>query len=97
MTELSKSQPSIKQLFGTFLRLCFTAFGGPLIIAYIRKVSVEQKHWLDVESFNDGVALLSDDPGGNCDAGHGLCWIKKTRSCRGSGMFHRLWLAALFV
>jgi chromate transporter len=63
VTELSSSQPSIKQLFGTFLRLGLTAFGGPAMIAYIRKVSVEQKHWLEANSFNDGVALCQMIPG----------------------------------
>ncbi len=63
MTELSSSHPSIKQLFGTFLRLGLTAFGGPSMIAYIRRVTVERKHWLDVESFNDGVALCQMIPG----------------------------------
>ena len=33
------------------------------MIAYIRRVSVEQKHWLDGESFNDGVALCQMIPG----------------------------------
>ncbi len=63
MTEISSPQPSLKRLFGTFLRLGLTAFGGPSIIAYIRKVTVEQKHWLDAESFNDGVALCQMIPG----------------------------------
>jgi chromate transporter len=63
MTEPSISAPSVKQLFGTFLRLGITAFGGPAMIAYIRRVTVEQKHWLDGDSFNDGVALCQMIPG----------------------------------
>jgi len=63
MIESSSSQPSIRQLFGTFLRLGITAFGGPSMIAYIRRVAVEQKHWLDGESFSDGVALCQMIPG----------------------------------
>jgi chromate transporter len=63
MNELSSSHPSIKQLFGTFLRLGLTAFGGPSMIAYIRRVTVEQKHWLEEDSFNDGVALCQMIPG----------------------------------
>ena len=63
MTEISNSPPSSKQLFGAFLRLGLTAFGGPSMIAYIRRVVVEQKRWLDVESFNGGVALCQMIPG----------------------------------
>jgi chromate transporter len=63
MTELSSPQPSIKVLFGTFFRLGLTAFGGPSMIAYIRRVTVDQKHWLDVETFSDGVALCQMIPG----------------------------------
>jgi chromate transporter len=63
MTEMSSPQPSIRQLFGTFLRLGLTAFGGPSMIAYIRRVVVEQKLWLDGDSFSNGVALCQMIPG----------------------------------
>ena len=59
----SETQPSLAQLFLTFLRLGLTAFGGPSMIAYIRRVSVEQKKWLDAGRFNDGVALCQMIPG----------------------------------
>jgi chromate transporter len=60
---LSDPQPSLSQLFVSFLRLGITAFGGPSMVAYIRKMTVEQKHWLDAETFNDGVALCQMIPG----------------------------------
>jgi chromate transporter len=63
MTIPTTSPPSLKQLFLTFARLGLTAFGGPSMIAYIRRVSVEQKHWLDSETFNDSVALCQMIPG----------------------------------
>lgn len=63
MAVLSASQPSLKQLFLTFLRLGITAFGGPSMVAYIRRVSVEQKKWLDTETFNDNLALCQIIPG----------------------------------
>jgi len=63
MGELLNPQPTLKQLFMTFTRLGLTAFGGPSMIAYIRRVTVEQKHWLDAETFNDGVALCQMIPG----------------------------------
>ncbi len=59
----SDTRPSLAQLFLTFSRLGVTAFGGPSMIAYIRRVAVEQKHWLDAESFNGGVALCQMIPG----------------------------------
>jgi len=63
MAVFSASQPSLKQLFLTFLRLGITAFGGPSMVAYIRRVSVEQKKWLDTETFNDNLALCQIIPG----------------------------------
>ena len=59
----SNTQPSITQLFVSFLRLGITAFGGPSMIAYIRTMAVEKKRWLDAETFNDGVALCQMIPG----------------------------------
>ena len=56
-------QPSITQLFASFLRLGMTAFGGPTMIAYIRQMAVEKKRWLDADTFNDGVALCQTIPG----------------------------------
>jgi chromate transporter len=40
-----------------------TGFGGPAMIAYIRKRVVGEKKWLDPESFQDGVALCQAIPG----------------------------------
>jgi chromate transporter len=59
----SDSQPTLRQLFLSFARLGLTAFGGPSMIAYIRRVAVEQKNWLDVDDFNDSVALCQMVPG----------------------------------
>jgi len=59
----SNPRPSTTQLFTSFLRLGATAFGGPSMVAYIRKMAVEKKHWLDAEVFSDGVALCQMIPG----------------------------------
>ena len=59
----TNSQPSILKLFTSFLRLGSTAFGGPSMVAYIRKMAVEEKRWLDKETFNNGVALCQIIPG----------------------------------
>jgi len=50
-------------LFSSFLRMGVTAFGGPAMIAYLRKMAVGQKMWIDGESFQDGVALCQVIPG----------------------------------
>jgi chromate transporter len=54
--------PALIELFTSFLRLGLTAFGGPSMVAYIRKLAV-QKHWLSEEAFRDGVALCQMIPG----------------------------------
>lgn len=55
--------PSLRRLLTSFLRLGITAFGGPAMIAYIRKMAVENNKWVDDESFRDGVALCQTVPG----------------------------------
>jgi chromate transporter len=55
--------PSLSLLFISFLRLGLTSFGGPAMIAYIRKMAVDQKSWLDDETFRAGVALCQAIPG----------------------------------
>ena len=57
------SNPALAKLFISFLRMGITAFGGPAMIAYIRKMAVGEKKWLDGESFQDGVALCQTIPG----------------------------------
>jgi chromate transporter len=51
------------RLFGAFLRLGATAFGGPAMIAYIRRKVIEQCRWMDESTFRDGVALCQTIPG----------------------------------
>jgi chromate transporter len=59
----SHDAPSLLQLFAAFLKLGATAFGGPAMVAYIRKLAVEKNHWLDDATFKDGVALCQTIPG----------------------------------
>ncbi|MDD1701216.1 MAG: chromate efflux transporter [Methanoregula sp.] len=56
-------QPSISSVFLAFFRLGITAFGGPAMVTYIRKMAVEHKGWLDSAIFDDGVALCQAIPG----------------------------------
>jgi chromate transporter len=55
--------PSSPAIFFPFLRLGVTSFGGPAMIAYIRKLGVQKKQWLSGDSFSDGVALCQSLPG----------------------------------
>ncbi len=59
----TRGKPKLLELFLSFLRMGLTAFGGPAMIAYLRKMAVEKKQWLDSESFQDGVALCQTIPG----------------------------------
>jgi chromate transporter len=56
-------RPSLPELFLAFFRLGLTSFGGPAMIAYIKDLSVTRKHWLDDETFRNGVALCQLIPG----------------------------------
>ncbi len=58
-----EQNPSLTHLFTSFLRLGATAFGGPAMIAYIRKMAVDQKRWLDEKAARDGIALCQTIPG----------------------------------
>jgi len=60
---MPKEHPTIQQLFFSFLRMGATAFGGPSIVAYIRKMAVEQKGWMEPGEFNAGVAFCQLIPG----------------------------------
>jgi chromate transporter len=81
---VAKSQPSIAQLFAAFLRLGTTAFGGPSMVAYIRRMAVEKKHWLEAETFNDGVALCQMIPGATAMQTAAYVGLK-TRGIAGAG------------
>lgn len=53
----------LRELFLSFLRIGFTAFGGPAMVAYIREFAVEKKQWLDGKTFQEGAALAQAVPG----------------------------------
>jgi len=63
LTSSASQQPSLASLFFSFFRLGLTAFGGPAMVTYIRKMAVEEKNWLDGAVFDDGVALCQAIPG----------------------------------
>jgi len=53
----------VTTLFFSFLKLGLTAFGGPAMVAYVKKLAVEKKKWLDGKTFQEGVALAQAIPG----------------------------------
>jgi chromate transporter len=55
--------PAIWELFWSFLKMGAVAFGGPAMMAQIRKMVVAEKEWLSEASFRDGVALCQMIPG----------------------------------
>lgn len=58
-----RDAPSTSELFVSFLRLGVTAFGGPSMVAYIRKLVVERKSWMSAREFSEGVAFCQMVPG----------------------------------
>lgn len=54
----------MREVFLTFLRLGVTSFGGPVAhLAYFRRTFVEQRRWLDEETYTRIVAFCSVLPG----------------------------------
>ncbi|GAB6037933.1 chromate efflux transporter [Fundidesulfovibrio butyratiphilus] len=50
-------------LFGTFLRLGLTAFGGPAMVWHIRALAAERRRWITEEDFRLGLSLCQMIPG----------------------------------
>ncbi len=59
----AEPRPSLLRLSGSFLRLGLSAFGGPAVLASVRRMVVDKNHWLDPEDFQDGIALSQVIPG----------------------------------
>ncbi|TSA00725.1 MAG: chromate efflux transporter [Deltaproteobacteria bacterium] len=59
----SSPSPSAVAIFGSFLRLGITAFGGPAMIAHIKEMSVKRNKWLTEETFKDGIVICQSVPG----------------------------------
>ncbi len=55
--------PSLPSLFFSFLRLGSVSFGGAAIVAYVRKMVVEEKKWLPEKTFFSGMTLCQIIPG----------------------------------
>jgi chromate transporter len=66
---MSEGQPGERKppppaaVFGAFLRLGTTAFGGPAMVPYIGDLATRRKQWISPEEFREGVALCQSIPG----------------------------------
>jgi chromate transporter len=56
-------RPSLSELFGAFVVVSISGFGGAL--PWARRMIVEQKHWMTAEEFNEAFALSQFLPGPN--------------------------------
>jgi chromate transporter len=61
--ERSLPKASLTHLFLSFLRLGAVSFGGPAMVASIRRLAVTRKGWLSEPDFQRGVALCQAVPG----------------------------------
>lgn len=57
------SAVSLPALFGGFLRLGATAYGGPAMMADFRADLVQRRAWIPAEDFSEGMALCQVIPG----------------------------------
>jgi chromate transporter len=56
-------RPDLSELFVTFATISLYGFGG--VLAWSRRMMVEERQWLTPEQFNETYALCSMLPGGN--------------------------------
>ncbi len=56
-------QPTLTELFIAFATISLSGFGG--VLAWSRRMLVEERKWLTAEQFNETYALCSFLPGGN--------------------------------
>jgi chromate transporter len=55
--------PSLSELFIAFATIALAGFGG--VLAWSRRMMVEERRWLTAEQFNEAYALCAFLPGGN--------------------------------
>lgn len=60
---LQQPRPTLAELFVAFATISLSGFGG--VLAWSRRMMVEERKWLTSEQFNETYALCSFLPGGN--------------------------------
>jgi chromate transporter len=55
--------PGLTELFIAFAQISLSGFGG--VLAWARRMMVEERKWMTAEQFNEAYALCSFLPGGN--------------------------------
>src|SRR5579864_5972445 len=55
--------PTVAELFLAFVTISLSGFGG--VLAWARRIMVEQRRWFTAEQFNEAFALCAFLPGGN--------------------------------
>ena len=58
-----QQRPSLSELFIAFATISLSGFGG--VLAWARRMMVEERRWLTPEQFNETYALCAFLPGGN--------------------------------
>ena len=61
--ETASPQPSLREIFVAFAKISLSGFGG--VLAWARRMMVEERKWMTPEQFNEIYALSSFLPGGN--------------------------------
>ncbi|MGZ8228939.1 MAG: chromate transporter, partial [Burkholderiales bacterium] len=60
----TRGREPVWRIFGIFLRLGFTSFGGPIAhLGYFREEFVVRRQWMDDRTYADLVALCQFTPG----------------------------------
>src|SRR5271169_5968868 len=59
----SQTRPTLWELFVAFATISLSGFGG--VLAWSRRMMVEERKWLTPEQFNETYALCAFLPGGN--------------------------------
>jgi len=63
MSESPPQQPTLSELFVAFAVIALSGFGG--VLAWARRMMVDERRWLSAEEFNEAYALCSFLPGPN--------------------------------
>jgi chromate transporter len=77
----AQSQPTIAELFIAFAKISLSGFGG--VLAWSRRMMVEERKWLTPEQFNEIYALCALLPGGNI-LNFAVMFGARLRGARGS-------------